>query len=237
MRKVFTTPEFEAQREFIASLPERFERGEGKIIYDGRNQLREFTNGGVTMVVKSFCLPKFINRIAYGFLRSSKAQRSCEYAQLLLSKGIATPAPIGYVTERRGLLFGRSYYASMKSDYTHNFYDVVQPGVENRDKFLMAVAKTTARLHECGFLHKDYSAGNILLRELPDGTVRVEIIDLNRIRFRKIGLEEGCKNFERLPVTESIVKVLAETYALERGFDKQLCLAHIEKSTPYKLSN
>ena len=235
MRKVFTTPEFADQKEFIASLPERFERGEGKIIYNGRNQLREFTNNGVTMVVKSFCLPKLINRIAYGFLRSSKAQRSCEYAQLLLSKGIATPAPIGYVTERKGLLFGRSYYASVKSDYTHNFYDVVQPGVANRDAYLVAVAQTTALLHECGFLHKDYSAGNILLRELEDGTIRVEIIDLNRIRFRTIGLEEGCKNFERLPVTEGVVEVLAKAYAAERGFDPQQCLTLIENNTPYKL--
>jgi hypothetical protein len=235
MRKIYTTPAFADQHDFIASLPERFERGEGKIIYNGRNQLREFTNNGVTMVVKSFCLPKCINRIAYGLLRSSKAQRSCEYAQLLLSKGIATPAPIGYVTERRGLLFGRSYYASVKSDYTHNFYDIVQPGVANRDKYLIAVAKTTAQLHECGFLHKDYSAGNILLRELEDGTIRVEIIDLNRIRFRKISLDEGCKNFERLPVTEGTVEVLAEAYATERGFDKRICYELIEKYTPYKL--
>lgn len=235
MRKVFTTPEFEAQQAFIASLPERFERGEGKIIYNGRNQLREFTNNGVTMVVKSFCLPSFINRIAYGFLRSSKAQRSLEYAQLLLSKGIATPAPIGYVTERKGLLFGRSYYASLKSDYTHNFYDAVQPGVPNRDKFLVAVAETTARLHECGFLHKDYSAGNILLRELPDGTVRVEIIDLNRIRFREIGLEEGCKNFERLPMNEEIVSVIAPPYAATRKLDVAQCQAALNTYNTYKI--
>ena len=235
MRKVFTTPEFEAQQAFIASLPERFERGEGKIIYNGRNQLREFTNNGVTMVVKSFCPPSFINRIAYGFLRSSKAQRSLEYAQLLLSKGIATPAPIGYVTERKGLLFGRSYYASLKSDYTHNFYDAVQPGVTNRDKFLVAVAETTARLHECGFLHKDYSAGNILLRELPDGTVRVEIIDLNRIRFREIGLEEGCKNFERLPMNEEIVSVIAPPYAATRKLDVAQCQAALNTYNTYKI--
>lgn len=235
MRKVFTTPGFEAQKEFIASLPERFERGEGKIIYNGRNQLREFTNNGVTMVVKSFCLPKFINRIAYGFLRSSKAQRSCEYAQLLLEKGIATPAPIGYVTERKGLLFGRSYYASVKSDYTHNFYDAVQPGVANRDKYLVAVAETTARLHECGFLHKDYSAGNILLRELADGTVRVEIIDLNRIRFRKISLEEGCKNFERLPMNEEIVSVMAPSYATARNLDIEQCQTAMNTYNTYKI--
>ncbi len=235
MRKVFVTPEFEAQQEFIASLPERFERGEGKIIYNGRNQLREFTNNGVTMVVKSFCIPKFINRIAYAWFRSSKAERSCEYAQLLLSKGIATPAPIGYVTERKGLLFGRSYYASLKSDYTHNFYDAVQPGVANRDKFLVAVAETTARLHECGFLHKDYSAGNILLSELADGTVRVEIIDLNRIRFREIGLEEGCKNFERLPMNEEIIGIMAPPYAAARNLDVAQCQSALNTYNTFKI--
>ena len=82
---------------------------------------------------------------------------------------------------------------------------------------------------------KLYSAGNILLRELEGGTIRVEIIDLNRIRFRTIGLEEGCKNFERLPVTEGVVEVLAKAYAAERGFDPQQCLTLIENNTPYKL--
>jgi hypothetical protein len=99
----------------------------------------------------------------------------------------------------------------------------------------VAVAKTTARLHECGFLHKDYSAGNILLRELPDGTVRVEIIDLNRIRFRKIGLEEGCKNFERLPMNEEIVSVMAPPYAEARKFDVSQCQRALNVYNTYKI--
>jgi hypothetical protein len=123
----------------------------------------------------------------------------------------------------------------VKSDYTHNFYDAVQLGVANRDKFLVAVAKTTARLHECGFLHKDYSAGNILLRELEDGTVRVEIIDLNRIRFRKIGLEEGCKNFERLPMNEDIVRVMAPPYAAARNLDAMKCQTAMNTFNTYKI--
>jgi hypothetical protein len=99
----------------------------------------------------------------------------------------------------------------------------------------VAVAKTTARLHECGFLHKDYSAGNILLRELADGTVRVEIIDLNRIRFRKIGLKEGCKNFERLPMNEEIVDIIAPPYAAARNLDVAQCKAALNAYNIYKI--
>ena len=235
MRKVYTTPEFAAQREFIATLPERFERGEGKVIYDGRNQLREFTNNGVTMVVKSFCLPKFINRIAYAWFRSSKAERSLEYAQLLLNNGIATPAPIGYVTERKGLLFGRSYFASVKSDYTYNFYDISRAAFPQRIKYLTAVAETTARMHECGFLHKDYSAGNLLMKELPDGTIRVEIIDLNRMRFHPIDLEEGAKNFDRLPMDDQVIRIMAKPYAAYRKMNEDECYNAICKYHTYKV--
>lgn len=235
MRKVFTTPEFRNQHDFISTLPERFERGEGTIIYNGRNQLREFTNNGVTMVVKAFCLPKFINRIVYGLLRSSKAQRSCEYAQMLLKHNIQTPAPIGYVTERNGLLFGRSYYVSMKSGFTHSFFDIVMPDFAERKKHLEAVAVTTAQMHEHGFLHKDYSGGNILLTEMADGTVRVEIIDLNRIQFKSISLEEGCKNFERLPMNDDIIDIIAPAYAAIRNFDVEQCKVALKAANTFKI--
>ena len=40
--------------------------------------------------------------------------------------------------------------------------------------------------------------------------VKVEIIDLNRIRFMEIGMEMGCKNFERLPGTPEMFAILAD---------------------------
>ena len=64
-----------------------------------------------------------------------------------------------------------------------------------------------------------------------DGGVKVEIIDLNRIRFRKVGIEEGCRNFERLPVKEGWCKIMGETYARERGFDIDVCCRFIYEAT------
>lgn len=235
MRKVFTMPQFAALKDFIASLPERFERDEGKVIYDGRNQLREFQIQGFTVIVKSFAIPSIINRIAYGLLRSSKAQRSCEYAQMLIDHGIGSPAPVGYVTTRKHLLFDRSFYACLKSENLYNYNDICRMDKEERDNYLRAIAVTTARMHDCGYLHLDYSAGNLLVGKQPDGSISVEIIDLNRIRFRKIDLDTGCRNFDRLPMNEDMVHTLAQSYAQARHLDPKMCFRKINSTYKYHL--
>lgn len=208
-------PEFAALTDFVASLPQRFESGEGEVIYDGRNQLRRFVVDGQRLIVKSFRTPNFINRIAYGWLRSSKAQRSFEYAARLRSLGIGSPAPVGWITERRGLLFGRSFYACLESALPYTYKDIMAgtlaPDLEHRA--LEAIGLTTARLHDAGMLHKDYSRGNILFGPTADGNISVEIIDLNRIRFGTVSIEAGLANlFERLPATPEQRAIMEAAY-------------------------
>lgn len=208
-------PEFAALTDFVASLPQRFESGEGEVIYDGRNQLRRFVVDGQRLIVKSFRTPNFINRIAYGWLRSSKAQRSFEYAARLRSLGIGSPAPVGWITERRGLLFGRSFYACLESALPYTYKDIMAgtlaPDLERRA--LEAIGHTTARLHDNGMLHKDYSRGNILFGPTADGNISVEIIDLNRIRFGTVSIEAGLANlFERLPATPEQRAIMEAAY-------------------------
>ncbi len=212
---------------FIKALPWSF-GFTGAVIHSGRNELREMSYGGMDVVVKSFHVPNLVNRIAYGLFRPSKARRSYEYAWKLLDAGIGTPFPVGYCSRRDGLLFGRSYYVSRKSDCPYTYADLLKRPFENQEEILRAIARTTARMHECGFLHKDYSRGNILFR-VEEGRVKVEIVDLNRIRFRTVGLETGCRNFERLPGTRDMFAVLADEYAKARGFDPGICLALMQK--------
>lgn len=208
---------------FIKQLPEAFAHQEGQLLYKGRNELRLLQYQGVELVVKSFQIPNWVNRIAYGLFRSSKAQRSFEYAERLLQLGIGTPEPIGYYTERKGLLFHRSYYVSRRSICPYTFADLLQQPFAEEEAILQAIARTTAHLHEQGLLHKDYSRGNILFARTEKG-VHVEIIDLNRIRFKQIGWEEGCRNFERLPLTDRMLTTLTKAYAQARGFDEEQCL-------------
>jgi tRNA A-37 threonylcarbamoyl transferase component Bud32 len=213
---------------FIKSLPKRFEQGEGKVIYKGRNELREFHYEGKILIVKSFRKPHIINQVAYACFRLSKAQRSFEYAEMFLNAGIQTPRPIGYYTERLGFLFTRSYYVCLKSECPYTYRDLRKQDFPRLKEILIAIAETTARMHENGYWHKDYSAGNILFRDDKD-QIEVEVIDLNRMAFGSIDREKGCRNFERLFGSNEMISLLAESYAKKRGFDVDVCTRLIKQ--------
>lgn len=227
-RKVYVDAGFCTLTSYVKALPALFKYDSGTVIYKGRNELREMNWYGTKVVIKSFRVPNLINRIAYGVFRSSKAQRSFEYAEMLRREGIGSPAPVAYYTERNGLLFTRSYYVSLKSECPYSYVNLMRGDFPGQEEILRAIARTTAALHEKGYLHKDYSRGNILFRHTDKG-VEVEIIDLNRIRFRTVDMEEGCRNFERLPGTPEMFAILADEYAKARGFDANECLKLILK--------
>lgn len=103
-RKIYVASDFCTLTDYVKALPALFKYDYGTVIYKGRNVLREMDWHGTKVVVKSFRVPNLINRIAYGVFRSSKAQRSFEYAKMLRREGIGSPAPVAYYTERNGLL-------------------------------------------------------------------------------------------------------------------------------------
>lgn len=220
-------PDFSEKKHFILALRKLFKSQNGELIFMNRNEIREFHHGGDDIVVKSFRIPNFINRIAYGFLRKSKAQRSYDYAMMLRKAGIGSPKPVGWLEQRRGLFFTHSYYASLRSECPISYMEVIAMPKPERDPFLKAIARTTARMHDNGWLHTDYSRGNILCGRNADGEVCVEIIDLNRIRFRKVDCQTGCRNFSRLPGNREVLEVLADEYASQRGFAPDLCRLYI----------
>ncbi|MBR1788243.1 MAG: hypothetical protein IJ762_03490 [Bacteroidaceae bacterium] len=221
---VLCDPSDEQLKNFVCELPNLFRTGQGRVLYKHRNELRIFQLGDRQMVVKSFGVPNVTNRLAYGLLRKSKAQRSYEYARLLNSLGIGSPEPVAWLTIRNGLLFTHSYYVSLLSTCPYTYTDLqtckISPRSEE-ERYLRLVARAVARLHDNGMIHRDLSQGNVLF---GDGD-RVEFIDLNRIRFRDVGLVEGCKNLsERLLANRWQRAVLAEEYAKARGFDAEECL-------------
>lgn len=216
---------FESLQGFVALLPACFRTpGAGRVIYRGRNELREFDCGGHKVVVKAFCKPSFINRIAYGVFRKSKAQRSFEYAMLLRSHGIGSPAPIGWTSRRCGLFFADSYYASLRSGLPYTYIDLMTEGrVPEAETLLREVGRVAGRMHNLGMIHRDFSRGNLLVG-MVGGKPCVEVIDLNRIRFHAISKAEGLAGFSRLPATPAMKRAMAEGYAEVRGYDAEECL-------------
>ena len=233
-RKVKISAEYQDLEYWVKSLPVRWNNKEGIVVHNRRNELREMSFNNVDMVVKSFAIPNLVNRFVYGVFRKSKAQRSYEYAEKLNSLGIKSPMSIAFYTERCGFLFSHSYYVSKKSNCRYTFYDVIDnPALENRDLYLCCVGRMTAKMHAAGIYPLDYSGGNILL-DVVDGEPQFELVDLNRMAFGKIDMDKGCRGFERLNVEPIALKIMAQEYAKERGFDEAKCVELVQKYRWYK---
>lgn len=68
-----------------------------RVLQKARNEIRIVRYKGMDLVLKSFKVPASFNRVAYSFLRDSKAKRSFMNAVALKSLGIGTPDPLGYI--------------------------------------------------------------------------------------------------------------------------------------------
>ena len=215
-------PDFQSLKEWILSIPQLFLEGKGKVIYKGRNELRTFSHQGVNYVVKAFRRPNIINRLVYGIFRPSKAKRAYEHANLLTEAGIGTPRAVGYLNIRQGLLFDKSYLITLESECTHVYYELFERQFDYEEEVLREIGRTTARLHEHGYAHKDYGRGNILFKKTPKG-IHLEIVDLNRMDIGPLDIKAGCKNLERLPATPQMHRWIAEEYARIRNFDTEEC--------------
>ena len=214
-------PGFEILQQFVETLPQCFET-EGKTIYVGRNVVKVMEVEGYKLNVKRFLIPSFFDRIIRSYFRKTKCWQAFTYAQLLLDKGFETPQPIAYVEERKNGLIVYSYFVSIQSEYPRTFYEFGDCAIEECEDVVKAFAQYTARLHDAGFLHLDYSPGNILF-DFIDGSYRFSLVDLNRLKFGHVTMKRGCANFKKLWGKKDFFLLLAKEYARMRGFDEQEC--------------
>lgn len=174
---------------------------EGTLMDDRRNILR-LTDG---VVVKQFRTPDIFRGLWYGLIGKSKAHRSYENALRLQE---LTPAPIAYREVRYFGILRESWYACRLSECTHTFKELIDnPAFPQREQILRSIGRFTAQIRQKGIWHRDYSQGNILFNE--DGS-KIELVDLNRIRWRK---QVPGKPFERLErIGAECLQLLQEGY-------------------------
>ena len=218
--RTILNPAYRQFEEFTRCIPHIFEH-EGRTIYKARNEIKVFTIDGMQLNVKRYRIPAFPNRIIYSFFRLPKARRAYEYALRLLAKGFETPVPIAYVLIYEGGLLGYSYFISVQSSYETMYEVGKHPAEENADVF-RALGKYTARLHESGVYHADFSPGNILFKRMGDG-IHFSLIDINRMRFGVVSLRKGCANFARLWGREAAFRMMSAAYAEARHADPEVC--------------
>ena len=236
--KFVVHPKYSSFTGWIKEIPFFFS-SQGETIYKSRNELKVFDTDFGKVVIKSFRVPHLINQFAYSFLRHSKAKRSYAYSMEILKRGFQTPHPIAYLELFNKGLITESYYVSAYSDYSlmRNF-DFLKEMTEEDAVILKAFARFTARLHEKEIYHVDYSNGNILYKKEGEN-VLFELIDVNRVQFKKVTEKMAYKAFHRMALSVVMLEVVAREYALQRGMDVEKSIAEIkrlnmETMRPYK---
>lgn len=220
--KIVLNPQFSSLRDFVANIPDQFEKS-GEVIYKGRNELRVYTTVNAIQVnVKRYKKPIWLNRIIYTFFRPTKAERAYQNALRVIEKGFETPTPIAYIEKKSGGLFLEGYFISLQCPYPYTFRKFGEEQLPGNEAVLANFARYTARLHDSQILHLDYSPGNILFDNMS-GEARFSLLDINRMKFCSVNEDMGCRNFERLWGTDEMFQFMAARYAEARGFDVEKC--------------
>lgn len=222
------SPRYSSLRPFIESLPSRMEH-EGETIHNGRNLIKVFTTpDGLRLNVKRYHAPRFVNALVYSFgLRKPKGRRAFDYPTLLLNAGIETPEAVAYIEDRSMGLLKESYFVSIQCPYPNRFYEVLSMDESLFVPLAEAFACFTARMHEARMMHRDYSPGNILWRRDSDGAFHFSVVDINRMYFGEVSLQQGCANFARMWGCKKFFDTIARTYAHERNMDEATCLSTV----------
>lgn len=217
MTKYELNPGFESFRSFILNIRDIFPET-GVTIKNGRNEIKLLEHKGIKFCVKSFGNLNPFNRLAYSFIRPSKANRSFNYALKLLDMNVKTPEPVAFIEYYdKGRILQNSYYISVYLDHDLSLQDAIDLELSDRLVLLSDFARFACnKLHNNGILHRDLAASNILIKNKGDEKPEFYVIDLNRMRFRKnISFRQRMSNLKRINGTAMCLGTIAHFYSLE----------------------
>lgn len=187
-----------------------------RLIYDGpRNKVYvlPLKDSNHAVNIKAFCVPNVFNRLIYGNFRPGKARRAYNNGHRLLSMGIMTPCPLAYIEERKGPIFGHSYFISEQlPDEWHNLRGAHD--WPDLDEVASALAGFMVDLHNKGVWMKDFSPGNVMMRR-SGGKIEFALVDINRMEFGVRKRHKLMSNFRSIFDTSDLrpVILLARKYA------------------------
>ncbi len=222
-------PKFENLRDYVAHIDQHFHQ-EGKLIHKGRNVIKALTVGELTLCVKHYGHLPWRKRMAVKLYKAPKAKKAYVKPLELRERGFESPEPIAYVSYRRSLTKDSTYFVCLLSEYKHSMADVQALGEAERDELICAFAHYVARLHEGGFLHRDFSSDNILYDKI-EGRYHFALIDTNSLKTGgHVSVERGCASLAQLDGDAAFFSKLVEAYAHERHADPQRCAAWLAEA-------
>ena len=217
-------------REFLDNIREHFSFSSHSI-HKARNEIRVIEYQDKQLVVKSFKIPHFLNRIVYTFFRESKAKKSYDNS---IKIGDFAPNPIGYRIFKKFGLIEKSYFVSENFEYDFTIREpLLDKNFKDKENVFKAFSKFTYDLHQNSIFHLDYSPGNILIKKENEGYI-FKIVDINRMKFKSLTLDERLKNFSKLWAKDEDMEIIIREYALLIEKDENIC---IQKAIEYSQKN
>ena len=155
---------------------------------DHPQTMRLILPGGARAYLKIYGAPTGAARIKDVF-RDSKALRALKQSDLLARLGFHVPPPVAAGEERSAWSLGRAFLLTrevaakpLAGELNERFAaQQDRARIENKRKWLGALAREIRRLHRYGFVHGDLVASNILVAA-ADGDPIFYFIDHDRTR-------------------------------------------------------
>lgn len=210
----------EEYKEFTINIQKYF-KSSLTSIHKARNEIKIIVYKDKEYVVKSFKKPNIINKLLYIFFKDSKAKRSYKNS-LQINK--FTAKPIGYIEYLNNGFLQESYFISEKFKYDFTIREpLLDNRFEDRKNIFKEFAKFTYQLHQKDIFHLDYSPGNILIKKDSE-KYTFKIVDINRMNFKKLNLDEKLSNFKMLWAKDDDMKIIAAEYAKLLNKDEEYCI-------------
>ncbi|MDD2699107.1 MAG: hypothetical protein PHF17_09930 [Arcobacteraceae bacterium] len=179
-------------------------------IHKARNEIKIINYNSQDLVIKSFKVPHLINKVVYAFFKDSKAKKSYENSIKIIN---FVPKPIGYVEFTKFGLVEDSYFISEHFKYDFTIREpLLDINFEDKNLVFKQFAKFTYDLHQNGIYHQDYSPGNILIKKEENKYI-FKIVDINRMTFKELSLDECLENFAKLWAKDEDLKIIIKEYA------------------------
>ncbi|MDD3476816.1 MAG: hypothetical protein PHI38_08105 [Sulfurimonas sp.] len=206
--------------ELLKNIQSYFKNSQNSI-HKARNEIKIINFKEKSFVVKSFKIPHLLNKIIYTFFKDSKAKKSYNNSLKTIE---FTPKPIGYIEFQEYGLIDESYFISEHFDYDFTIREpLLNANFEEKEEVFKSFALFTLKLHENNIFHLDYSPGNILVKK-EDESYIFKIVDINRMEFKSLSLDDRLQNFSKLWAKDDDLKVIIKEYARLMNENESNCI-------------